>query len=117
MGMSVGAFGILPLSPLAIPDRLQSSLFTEQKEFLPMSDIARKVIALAILIIGALLLWKGRHSYTDAEDAKSVMDSTIAYARERAASSDPRLKGAYSFERGGWGYVHLEGDPGSIGLP
>jgi Phospholipase B len=88
----------------------------EQEEFLAMSDVARKVIALAILIIGALLLWKGKHSYTDAEDAKSEMDSTIAYARERAAFSDPRLKGTYSFERGGWVYVHLEGDPAAIGF-
>ena len=80
-----------------------------------MSDVVRKVIALSILIIGAGLLWAGRRSYNDAEAAKTEMDSTIAYARERAAANDPRLKGAYRYERGGWVYVHLEGDPASIG--
>src|ERR1700758_1687183 len=81
-----------------------------------MSDVVRKIIALSILIIGAGLLWAGRRSYTDAADAKNEMDATIANARERAASSDPRLKGAYSFERGGWVYVHLEGEPEAIGF-
>ena len=30
--------------------------------------------------------------------------------------NDPRLEGAYQFERGGWTYVHLQGDPGQIGF-
>jgi hypothetical protein len=81
-----------------------------------MSDVVRKVIALSILIIGAGLLWAGRRSYTDAADAKTEMDSTIAYARERAAANDPRLKGSYRFERGGWVYVHLEGEPAAVGF-
>jgi len=81
-----------------------------------MSDMVRKIIALSILIIGAGLLWAGRRSDTDAQDAKNEMEATIADARERAAASDPRLKGTYSFERGGWVYVHLEGDPATIGF-
>jgi len=81
-----------------------------------MSDVVRKIIALSILIIGAGLLYARRTPDTDAGDAKNEMDSTIANARERATSNDPRLKGAYSFERGGWVYVHLEGDPSSIGF-
>jgi hypothetical protein len=82
-----------------------------------MSDVVRKVIALSILIIGAGLLWAGgRSSSNDAEAAKNETEGTIAYARERAASHDPRLKGAYSFERGGWVYVHLEGEPEAIGF-
>ncbi len=81
-----------------------------------MSDVARKIMALSILIIGTGLLWGGRSSYTDVEAAKKEMEITIADARERAASSDPRLKGAYSFERGGWVYVHLEGEPSAIGF-
>src|SRR5256886_9086157 len=32
-----------------------------------------------------------------------------------AAASDPRLKSASRFEQGGWIYVHLEGDPGTVG--
>lgn len=81
-----------------------------------MSDVVRKVIALSILILGAGLLWAGRRSYTDPEDAKDQTKATVAAARERAASGDPRLKGSYSFERGGWVYVHLEGDPFNIGF-
>jgi hypothetical protein len=30
-------------------------------------------------------------------------------------AKDPRLAGAYSFDRGGWKYVHLEGSPEQIG--
>ena len=81
-----------------------------------MSDVARKVIALSILIIGAAFLWIGKPSYNEADAAKSEMDMAISNARERAAASDPRLKGAYSYERGGWVYVHLEGDPEAIGF-
>lgn len=32
------------------------------------------------------------------------------------AFRDPRLKGAYRFERGGWIYVHLQGTPSQIGF-
>ena len=64
-----------------------------------MSDVVRKVIGLSILILGAGLLWAGRRSYTDPEDAKDQTKATVAAARERAASGDPRLKGSYSFER------------------
>jgi hypothetical protein len=34
----------------------------------------------------------------------------------QAVSSDPRLRSAYRFERGGWVYVHLEGPPSQIGF-
>jgi hypothetical protein len=81
-----------------------------------MSDVVRKVIALAIVIIGAALLWAGRRSYTDAQDAKNEMENAIAAARDHTAATDPRLKAAYRFDRGGWVYVHLEGDPSTIGF-
>jgi len=32
-----------------------------------------------------------------------------------AASTDPRLQGAYKFEQSGWTYVHLQGSPAQIG--
>ena len=65
---------------------------------------------------GAALLWvAGLHSH-DAEAAKNELDSTVAYAREHSASNDPRLRGSSTFERGGWVYVHLEGDPATIGF-
>lgn len=80
-----------------------------------MSDGLRKAIALLIVIVGAGLLLIAGHSSAGADEAKSSMDKIVASARERAASSDPRLKGAYAFERGGWVYVHLQGDPATIG--
>ncbi|HTW45727.1 MAG TPA: C45 family peptidase [Acidobacteriaceae bacterium] len=33
-----------------------------------------------------------------------------------AGTKDPRLEGAYRFERGGWTYVHLQGSPEQIGF-
>jgi hypothetical protein len=81
-----------------------------------MSNGIRRLAAIFILFVSAALLWvAGLHS-RDAEAAKNEFDSTVAYAREQRASSDPRLKGSSSFERGGWVYVHLEGDPATIGF-
>jgi hypothetical protein len=79
-----------------------------------MSNGFRRVIAIVILLLGAALLWLAGHSTGDAEAAKSELDATVAFARERATSNDPRLKGTYRFERGGWVYVHLEGDPAAV---
>ena len=81
-----------------------------------MTDGIRRVVAIFILVAGSALLWLGGLHSHGAEAAKGELDSTVAFARERAASNDPRLKGASSFERGGWVYVHLEGDPGAIGF-
>jgi Phospholipase B len=81
-----------------------------------MSDVVRRVVALSIMIVGAGFLWVFGQSGSDAEDANKHMEATIASARERETSSDPRLKGAYRFARGGWVYVHLEGDASAIGF-
>ena len=50
--------------------------------------------------------------------------AAIAFALAAAASAcrqpaapDPRLAGAYRFERDGWNYVHLEGPPAQVGFP
>jgi hypothetical protein len=80
-----------------------------------MSDVVRKVIALSIVIVGTALLWVAGHSNVGANEAKNNMEAIVTSARERAASSDPRLGGAYAFEQGGWVYVHLEGDPSTVG--
>jgi hypothetical protein len=37
-------------------------------------------------------------------------------ASTKSAQADPRLRGAYRFDRSGWVYVHLEGSPGQIGF-
>src|SRR5450755_2541001 len=81
-----------------------------------MSNGIRRIMAVMILAAGAALLWITWHASNDAEAAKSDLDSTVAYARERATSNDPRLKGAYRFEREGWVYVHIEGAPAALGF-
>ena len=42
----------------------------------------------------------------------------LLHARSSQANpnSDPRLKKAYRFQKGGWTYVHLEGSPAEIGF-
>ncbi|MDR3791789.1 MAG: C45 family autoproteolytic acyltransferase/hydrolase [Terracidiphilus sp.] len=39
-----------------------------------------------------------------------------ALATPPAANTDPRLRSAYTFERDGWTYLHLEGTPAQIGF-
>lgn len=47
----------------------------------------------------------------------SFVLSTVAFAAHvPAGTKDPRLEGAYRFERGGWTYVHLQGSPEQIGF-
>ncbi len=81
-----------------------------------MSDGTRRSIAVLIMVLGAAFLWLAGRSSGGAQAAKNEVDATVASAREQAYANDPRLKGAYSFERGGWVYVHLEGDPATIGF-
>ena len=80
-----------------------------------MSDGIRRIAALGILLLGTGLLWLTTRSTEDAANAKSDQESHSFLARLRAASNDPRLKGAYRYEEGGWVYVHLEGDPATVG--
>ena len=81
-----------------------------------MSDVVRKIIALSIIIIGAGLLWVVKDPGNEPDAAHNHIDSTISEARMRAASEDPRLKNTHREERGGWIYLHLEGDPSTIGF-
>jgi hypothetical protein len=81
-----------------------------------MSDGIRKIAAFLVLILGVALLWLVGHSLKDADDANKGVAATVAEARKHSFDHDPRLKGAYRFEQGGWIYVHLEGDPTAIGF-
>jgi hypothetical protein len=46
-----------------------------------------------------------------------LMVGPIFAARPGSATpKDPRLAGAYTFQRGGWTYVHLEGSPEEVGF-
>lgn len=46
----------------------------------------------------------------------ALAPSTVVKAAPRAGSKDPRLAKAYRFEQGLWTYVHMEGDPATIGF-
>ncbi len=81
-----------------------------------MSDGIRRIVALGVLLFGTGVLWVASRSDNDEANAKNDQEATLAANRERAASNDPRLKGAYRYEQGGWVYVHLEGDPASVGF-
>jgi hypothetical protein len=104
------------LSLDGILDRLASSFLNQSKEFPPMSDFVRKAVAVVIVIVCPVLIWLVERNSNGAQGAKNELENAVASAREHAVSSDPRLKNTYSFERGGWVYVHLEGDPSTIGF-
>src|SRR5271169_5216233 len=68
----------------------------------------RLVLALALVVCSCaiatvLLLRAGR-----------ILNTSVSAAP--AAPDDARLKGAYRFDQSGWVYVHLEGDPGTVGF-
>jgi hypothetical protein len=74
----------------------------------------RRLVAVAAMVLGAAgLWWVTNGSSTGA--AQTALNTAVSEARERAAANDPRLKGAYRFEEGGWIYVHLEGGPAAVG--
>ena len=63
------------------------------------ANTLRRLSAVAILMAGGgALLWLGQAGNSSASAAESS-DAVIAAARARAAASDPRLAGAYRFER------------------
>src|SRR5258708_449567 len=80
-----------------------------------MNDSIRRAAAILLVMLGGAALWWVGNRAPASASANDAMVATIAAARERAAANDPRLKGASRFEAGGWIYVHLEGDPGTVG--
>ena len=83
-----------------------------------MSNASRRIIAALIIVLGAAVLWLAGRSNgnAQAQAAKSELEATAESARRRAFAGDPRLAGSYSFESGGWVYVHLQGEPANIGF-
>lgn len=79
------------------------------------ADAMRRAGAVLLLIAGGAALWWAGRGAAASASANDAMTATIAAARERAAANDPRLKGAWRFEEGGWIYVHVEGDPEALG--
>ena len=79
------------------------------------ADSTRRAAAVLLVILGGAALWWAGSAAQASASANDAVVVTIAAAREHAAASDPRLKSASRFEQGGWIYVHLEGDPGTVG--
>ena len=79
------------------------------------SDLIRRAAAILLIVLGGAAPWWAGNAGMTTASANDEMVATVAAARERAASSDPRLRGAWRFEEGGWIYVHLEGEPGAMG--
>src|SRR5579864_8754441 len=76
----------------------------------------RRLIFLTLAVglgLCALLvpLWAALRS----PSVKKLTAARLAEARA-ASPADPRLNGAYRFERGRWVYVHLQGSPERIGF-
>src|SRR5690348_14468003 len=72
-------------------------------QFLPIASLL-----LISFCAAAFLLLSGRCQVVEAAARKP--------ARQNTGDKDPRLQGAYWFQRGGWTYVHLEGTPEQIGF-
>src|ERR1700722_12679916 len=65
--------------------------------------LAVVLVACSCAVATALLLRAGR-----------VLNTSVSAAP--AAPNDARLNGAYRFDQSGWVYVHLEGDPDTVGF-
>ncbi|GAC1680046.1 MAG: hypothetical protein PVS2B2_18140 [Candidatus Acidiferrum sp.] len=73
-----------------------------------MKDSTRRATAVLVgLTASVMLLWT-THDTGNVAAAQEL--------REDEAAKDPRLAGAYRFDRGGWIYVHLEGEPSAMGF-
>jgi hypothetical protein len=80
-----------------------------------MKDSIRRVGAILLVIVGVAAPWWAGSRAPASASANDALVAAITAARERAAANDPRLKGAWRFEEGGWIYMHLKGDPGAMG--
>ncbi|HKV24722.1 MAG TPA: C45 family peptidase [Candidatus Acidoferrum sp.] len=80
------------------------------------SSSGQWTIAVAVIVLGAAAAWWLGGSGAEMAAAKKAAYASAAAAGKPAGASDARLAGAYRFEDGGWIYVHLQGEPGSIGF-
>ena len=70
-----------------------------------------------VIILGMVLLLAPLWATLRSSGMKQLAAKAAARTESApAASADPRLHGAYRFERGRWVYVHLEGSPERIGF-
>src|SRR5580704_13064745 len=76
----------------------------------------RRAAAILVVVLGGAALWWRGGSGPDVITGKDTVYQTIASGQQQAGANDPRLAGAHRFEDGGWIYVHLEGDPSTVGF-
>jgi hypothetical protein len=77
-------------------------------------SIRRSGAILLVVFAAAALWWLG--GGTDASAVNASMSKNIAHAAKQAGAKDARLQSANRFAKGGWVYVHLEGDAATIGF-
>src|SRR6476660_10574744 len=79
------------------------------------SSMRRAAAILVVFLGGAGLWWLGGKG-SDVAASKGALNETIAAVQRKTDANDLRLTGTHRFEDGGWIYVHLEGDPASVGF-
>ena len=69
-------------------------------------------VSSALLVIAGLAVAAGMRGAAHSEPPAATANARAA----RRAATDPRMKGAYRFENGGWIFAHLEGSPEEVGF-
>jgi len=80
------------------------------------TSLMRRTAAILVILLGRAALWGLGGSGADVTAANGALYAAIAAAQKPSGANDPRLAGAHRFEDGGWIYVHLEGDPATVGF-
>ena len=79
------------------------------------SSSTRRTAAILVVVVGSAVLWWLGGSGAALTTGKEVL-AAVSSGGGRIAPNDPRLAAARRFEDGGWIYVHLEGDPATVGF-
>ena len=69
-----------------------------------------------VLVVAALLLLWGFSRVSLLIPVRTLAAADSRPSPQGPAAPNPRLRGGYRFERGGWIYVHLEGPPSQLGF-
>jgi hypothetical protein len=77
----------------------------------------RRAVAILVVLLGGGALWCLARGGSDVAAGNGGLSATmVSGQKQTTGGNDPRLVGAHRFEDGGWIYVHLEGDPATIGF-
>ncbi len=76
----------------------------------------RRAAAIAVIVLGGGSLWWLGSGGSEVATGNGGLSATTVSGQRQTGVNDPRLAGAHRFEDGGWIYVHLEGDPATIGF-